>query len=135
MHEAIETLERAGGLRQVAARRVGLASWLVEDGRSAEALAQVRIALPTLLRYDHLGAAMALGILVGLVEGPVAARLAGASQRLGVERGVVALTEEELAGHDARLAAAADGSPDDAAQGAALDDDELLELVASIELG
>ena len=135
MHEAIERLERAGGLRQVAARRVGLASWLVEDDRSAEALAQVRIALPTLLRYDPLGAAMALGILVGLVEGAVAAQLAGASQRLGVERGVVALTEEELAVHDARLAAAAEGSPEDAAQGAALGDDELLELVASIELG
>jgi hypothetical protein len=134
MQEAVEALERAGGSRQVAARRVGLGQWLAEDGRRIDGLAQVRIALPTLLRYDRVGAAMALGLVVALAEGEDAARLAGASERLGAARAVVALTPTQLAEHDARLAAAMALAPDAAAHGAAMTDDELLELVASIRV-
>jgi DNA-binding SARP family transcriptional activator len=134
MVEAIEGIERAGGLRHVAARRVGLAEWHLEDGRSAEALAEIRVALPTLLRHDRLGAAMALMGLVGITHGDLAAMLAGASRRRYDDRGVIALTPRRLEELQERLAAATQGREAAEARGAAMDDDELVELVDSIEL-
>jgi hypothetical protein len=134
MSAALEGLERAGGLRHVAARRVGLAEWHLEDGRSAEALAEIRIALPTLLRHDRLGAAVALMGLVGITDGDVAARLAGASRRRYQDRGIIALTEARRIALEDRLAAATTGHQLEEMAGAALDDDELHELVASISL-
>jgi hypothetical protein len=134
MADAIEALERAGGQRHVASRRVELAGWLQEEGRTAEALTQVRAALPTLLRHDRLGAAMGLAVLIPLVDGETSALLAGATRRRQSERGLVDLTEERREEMQRLLAAATQGREAAEARGAAMDDDELVELVESIEL-
>lgn len=85
---AIDDLERAGNLRSAAAQRRDLGAWRMADGDRAGGLADLRNALPMLLRTDRQAAAVALAELAEAVS-PLrpedAARLARAARRMLVD--------------------------------------------------
>ncbi len=60
---AVDDLERAGNVRSAAAQRRDLGGWLIAAGNLAGGLAELRGALPMLLRTDRSGAAVAVAEL------------------------------------------------------------------------
>lgn len=85
---AITDLELAGNIPGAAALRRDLGMWLLADGETRQGLAQLRAALPPLLRHDRRGAGVAVGQLavsIGRDRPQKAAMLAGASRRLLLE--------------------------------------------------
>jgi DNA-binding SARP family transcriptional activator len=82
---AVDDLERVGNPRSAAAQRRDLGSWRIADGDVAGGLADLRAALPLLLRADRRSAAVALAEVaraLGDNDPLAAARCAGAARHL-----------------------------------------------------
>jgi hypothetical protein len=121
---AVDRLERAGSSRVAAVHRRDLGTWMAEDGDARRARQELRAALPTLLRSDRRGAALALAALSDLATSSRArsrlARAAGVVLRSG--RGA-----EPTPAQQAVLARVLESVPD-AASAEDLDDEAILDL-------
>jgi hypothetical protein len=121
---AVDRLERAGSTRVAAAHRRDLGGWRAEDGDARGARDDLRAALPTLLRQDRRGAALALAALAELSASARArARLAGAAASVLRD----ATGAEPTPAQQAVLARVV-GTVLDAASAAELEDEAILDI-------